>query len=248
MSHGIPELLLVFLIVAGAATVKGATGFGFPLISVPLLAIFMTPRVAVPVVAIPTMLSNVMMFSRGGVGGTIGPYLIMLAALVVGTVGGALVITSLDPRLLSVLVGSVTLLYVVATAFRLTLRISPQTGRRAGPVLGLIAGVLGGATGIFAPLVASYLHMLRLAKREFVFWITVMFFVSNVAQIASYSHLGLYGGPVLRTALFACLPMVLGTLAGIRIQNWLRPEVFNRVVLVIVFLASLNLLARGVLG
>ncbi len=247
MIHGPAELLFVAVVVAGAATVKGAIGFGFPLISIPLLAAVLTPRVAVPVIAIPTLLSNLIMVSRGGAEGAAGPYLVILAAVAAGTVAGAFLITSLDPHVFSVLVGAVTLLYVATTVFHLPVRVTPDAGRRAAPIIGLAAGVIGGATGIFAPLLASYLHLLALAKREFVFWLTMMFFVSNIAQVASYYHLGLYAGPVLGTSLIACVPMALGTWLGIALQNRLRPEMFSRAVLVIVLLASVNLLVRGLL-
>ena len=136
----------------------------------------------------------------------------------------------------------------MTTVFRLTESIPAAAGRRAAPVVGLAAGLLGGSTGIFSPVLAIYLHMLRLDKRAFVFWMTMMFFVGNVAQVASYLRLGLYGGPVMGTALLACAPMALGTWAGIRLQDRLPPETFSRIVLAVVFLASLNLLARGIAG
>ncbi len=248
MIHGPLELLFVSVVVAGAAAVKGTIGFGFPLIAVPLLATVLGPRVAVPMIAIPTLLSNLIVAAHRRSAGGAGAHVAVLAGLLVGTVAGALLITVLDPRVLSVLVGGIALLYVVATAFRLTVLVPVSVGRRVGPFVGLAAGVMGGATGIFAPLLASYLHMLQLAKREFVFWITVMFTVSNIAQVASYLRLGLYAGPVLGTSLLACLPMALGTWLGLVLQDRLNQEVFSRIVLAIVALASLNLLLRGLLG
>jgi uncharacterized membrane protein YfcA len=248
VTRGPAELLLVSTIVAGAAMVKGAIGFGFPLIGVPLVSIVLGPRAAVPVIAIPTLLSNVILITRSRPSGRAGPFVVVLAALAVGTVTGALLIKALDARVLSVLVGATTLLYVAATALRLTVLVPPAVGTRAAPFVGFAAGAMGGATGIFAPLLVSYLHLLRLAKREFVFWITVMFSVSNVAQVASYFHLGLYAGPVLGTALVTCLPMAAGTWLGLALQDRLNQEAFGRAVLAIVFLASLNLLVRGLLG
>ncbi|HKX16614.1 MAG TPA: hypothetical protein VJT33_01200, partial [bacterium] len=96
-------------------------------------------------------------------------------------------------------------------------------------------------------LLASYLHLLHMAKRDFVFWITIMFFVSNVVQVASYAHLGLYAGSVLTLALIGCVPMAIGTWSGMVLQDRLDPEVFGRIVLGIVFVASVNLLVRGLL-
>jgi uncharacterized membrane protein YfcA len=245
VSHDPLGLLLAALIVAGAAAVKGTIGFGFPLIAVPLLSTILGPRIAVPVVAIPTLLSNVFLISRGGFSRATASLAMVLAGITLGTLVGAMLITILEPRVLSVLVGAVALLYVLAAAFRLTVMIPPAAGMSAAPAVGILAGVMGGLTGISSPLLASYLHLLRVDKREFVFWITIMFFVGNVVQVASYAGLGLYAGPVLSASLLACLPMAAGTLSGIALQDRLHPATFSRVVLAIVFLASLNLLARS---
>lgn len=247
MTPDAAQLLLISVVIAGAALVKGAIGFGFPLVGIPLLSAIIGPRAAVPVIAVPTLLSNFMMVSRGSGSRASAHLLLVLGGLAVGTFAGAAVIKALDPRWLSVLVGVVALAYVIATALRLTALVPEAAGRRAAPVVGLAAGLLGGATGIFAPLLASYLHLLNMAKRDFVFWITIMFFVSNIVQIASYAHLGLYGGQVLSLALLGCIPMAIGTWSGMMIQDRMDPEVFGRIVLGIVFIASLNLLLRGLL-
>ena len=241
------QLLLISVVIAGAAMVKGAIGFGFPLVGIPLLSAIIGPRAAVPMIAVPTLVSNFMMVSRGSGSRASADLLLALGGLAAGTLAGAAVIKALDPRWLSVLVGLVALAYVIATALGLTALVPETAGRRAAPVVGLAAGLLGGATGIFAPLLASYLHLLHMAKRDFVFWITIMFFVSNIVQIASYAHLGLYGGQVLLLALIGCVPMAIGTWSGMVLQDRLDPEVFGRVVLGIVFIASLNLLVRGLL-
>lgn len=245
MIHDPLNLLLMSVIVAGAAAVKGTIGFGFPLIAVPLLSTILGPRVAVPVVAIPTLLSNVFIVSRGGFSRGSASLALVLVGIIIGTPAGALLIRVLEPRVLSVLVGAAALLYVLATLLRLTVLIPPAAVLPAAPIVGVGAGVMGGLTGISSPLLASYLHMLRVGKREFVFWITIMFFVGNAVQVGSYVRLGLYAGPVLSTSLFACLPMVVGTWSGLALQDRIRPETFSRVVLAIVFLASLNLLAKG---
>ena len=243
----LPQLLLILVVIAGASMVKGAIGFGFPLVSIPVLSAIVGPHVAVPVVAVPTLLSNLIMVSRGAASRASAHLVLAIAGLAFGTLAGAAVIKALDPRSLSILVGAVTLGYVLAAAFRLTAHVPEAAGRRAAPVVGLAAGLMGGATGIFAPLLASWLHLLHMAKRDFVFWITIMFFVSNIVQVASYAHLGLYAGPALSLALIGCGPMAIGTWSGLALQDRLDPEVFGRVVLGIVFVASVNLLVRGLL-
>ena len=245
MSDHAVRLLSASLVVCAASMVKGAIGFGFPLLAVPLLSSIMGPKVAIPVVAIPTLLSNLFIIRRGGAGREGGALWTLLAGTAVGTVAGALLLGALNPRLAAGLVGGVALLYVTATVLRLTLRVPATSVSRAGPVFGLVAGLMGGATGISSPLLASYLHMLRLEKREFVFWITMTFFVVNIVQIATYFRLGLYEGSVLTTALLACAPMVIGTLGGLALQDRLEPRLFERIVLAVVFIAAANLVARS---
>jgi len=239
------DLLLASVIIAGAAAVKGTIGFGFPLVAVPLLSSILGPKVAVPLIAIPSMVGNVILVVRGGATRISASLVAVFLGIILGTLAGALLIKALDPQRLSVLVGVVTLLYVVTTAFRLTVRIPITARERAAPVVGLLTGLMGGSTGVFAPLLASYLHMLELAKREFVFWITLLFLVGNIVQVGSYYQLGLYGGSVLKMSLLACLPMAAGTGLGLVLQDRLSPEAFSRIVLAIAFLASLNLLAHG---
>ena len=74
-----------------------------------------------------------------------------------------------------------------------------------------------------------------------------MFFVVNIAQVLSYLRLGLYSGLALPMALWACLPMAVGTLAGLALQDRLQQRGFERLVLGVVILASLNLLGRSLL-
>lgn len=245
MSEHAVRLLSASIVVCVASMVKGAIGFGFPLLAVPLLSVIMGPKVAIPVVAIPTLLSNFLVVRRGGAGRASGALWSLLAGTAVGTLAGALLLGAVNPRLASGLVGAVALLYVVATALGLTVRVPAPSIRRVGPAFGLAAGLMGGVTGISSPLLASYLHMQRLEKREFVFWITMTFFVVNIVQVAAYFRLGLYEGPVLTTAMWACLPMFIGTLGGLALQDRLEPKLFERIVLTVVFMASANLIARS---
>ncbi len=245
MSDHAVRLLSATIVVCAASMVKGAIGFGFPLLAVPLLSAILGPKVAIPVVAVPTLLSNFLVVRRGGAGQAAGEMWTLLAGTAVGTLAGALLLGAVNPRLAAGLVGAVALFYVAATALSLTLRVRSTSIRRMGPAFGLAAGLMGGATGISSPLLASYLHMLRLEKREFVFCITMTFFVVNILQIITYLRLGLYNGPVLTVALLACAPMIIGTLGGLALQDRLEPKLFERIVLTVVVIASANLIARS---
>ena len=66
--HEIPldptELAVVFLAIGAGAFIKGLTGTGFPLVAVPIMAIFLGVEHAVIVLQIPNLVSNLWLVWR----------------------------------------------------------------------------------------------------------------------------------------------------------------------------------------
>lgn len=239
---------LVLVVVAFASAVKGALGFGFPLIAVPLSANLIGTRTAVILIAVSVVFSNfLILFRGGGKAAELRRFAGMLAGVIVGTVIGAQFLRRLDPGVLSLIVG-VTVLFVAGFGLlNKTPTFSPGAEQIAGPAVGLAAGLMGGTTGIFAPLIAAYAQSLQLDKRAFVFWLTASFFVGGAVQVLSYYQLGLYNRMVLLYAVATFVPVVVGTQAGFWIQDRLPPERFRRLVLALVLASGLNLIVRQLL-
>ncbi len=235
----------MLLVVAFASAVKGALGFGFPLIAVPLSANLIGTRTAVILIAVSVVFSNfLILFRGGGKAAELRRFAGMLAGVIVGTVIGAQFLRRLDPGVLSLIVG-VTVLFVAGFGLlNKTPTFSPGAEQIAGPAVGLAAGLMGGTTGIFAPLIAAYAQSLQLDKRAFVFWLTVSFFVGGAVQVLSYYQLGLYNRTVLLYAVATFVPVVVGTQAGFWIQYRIPPELFRRLVLALVLASGLNLIVR----
>ncbi|HEX9532698.1 MAG TPA: sulfite exporter TauE/SafE family protein [bacterium] len=237
---------LVLVVVAFASAVKGALGFGFPLIAVPLTANLIGARPAVVLIAIPVVFSNFLILMRGGgsaeelrrFGG-------MLVGVVAGTVIGAQLLGRLDPGVVSLIVGITAVLLAVLTWGNLMPSISPKAQRVAGPTVGVAAGVMGGITGIYAPLIAAYVHALRVDKRAFVYWLTAAFFLGGVVQVVSYWRLGLYSWTLVTYAVATFVPVVIGTWLGFWIQDRLPVTVFRRIVLLLVLVSGLRLVWPG---
>lgn len=238
--------VIVLVVIAFASAVKGALGFGLPLITVPIAANLIGARTAIVLVAVPVVLSNLLLVTRGGgkpadlrrFGG-------LLLSILIGTVAGAQLLGRLDARVISLIVGIGALLFAAIGLAGWTPAISMRTESYTGPAIGLLSGLMAGTTGISAPLVAAYLQSLRLEKREFVFWMTMAFLFVGLTQVVSYYQLGLYVPPLPFYALISCLPVPVGTRLGFWIQDRLRAQTFRSLVLLLVFLSGLNLIVRA---
>ena len=238
---------LVLLVVTFASAVKGALGFGFPLIAVPLSANLIGTRTAVVLIAVSVVFSNFLILLRGGgTAAELRRFAGMLIGVIVGTVIGAQLLGRLDLGAVSMIVGITALLVAGLGLVNRTPSFSPGAEQVAGPAVGLSAGVMGGITGIFAPLIAAYMQSLKVEKRAFVFWLTAAFFLGGTAQVISYYGLGLYNKTLLLYAAATFVPVVVGTRIGFWIQDRLPWELFRRLVLLLVLAVSLRLIWSGV--
>jgi uncharacterized protein len=239
-------LALVLLAVGFAGFVKGFVGFGFPLISVPIVALITDPRTAVIAISIPTILSNVVVLVQGKAPGPeLRRALPFIVPLVASALLGASLLPRLDPRLLAGIIGVVSVAFSLLSLVRVKLSLTPAQERVASPVCGVLCGVLGGATTIYGPLVAIYFQALRYDKWPFVYVISVIFLVGTLAQNVVFVTMQLYRPEMVLYGLAACVPMLLGVQLGIHVQRRVSLPIFQWAVLAVVLVSGLNLIARA---
>lgn len=240
------ELALVAAIVLAAGILKGSIGFGAPLVAIPLLAPLVGTRTAIVVIALPLLVANAgVLLSRPVDRAAIRRFVPLLVTLIPMTFVGGVLLARVNIATLTVIVGVVTIAFVGITASGFQLHIPPRLERPLSALVGLVAGILNGATSAPGPIFSLYLSGLRLDKRNFVYGITILLAVGNVAQVFTYWQQGLLAGRPLLGSIALIPAILLGQRAGLRIQDRLDPRAFRRVVLAVVALAGLNLLARG---
>jgi uncharacterized membrane protein YfcA len=240
------QLVLILLTIFCAATVKGAIGFGFPLLATPLISTIWDARQAVLLLSIASFLNNIQIVARGGGSrASFGRFLPVLVGVIIGTVGGALLLASVNPRLLGGIVGLAALAFGIVALVRPDLSIPPRLERYLAFPMGLAGGLLGGSTSIFAPALASYTHALHLSKREFVFFLTMLYVVGTGVQVSSYVQLGLYNATVVFLAFASLVPNLLGVSLGFRLQDRIDPKLFRRLVVLVIILTGGSLVLRN---
>lgn len=140
----------------------------------------------------------------------------MLAAGVVGSVVGTVLLKSLDGRVLSAALAVMIVAYIGLALLRPGFTISPRVTRVASPPVGLAAGGLQGATGISGQLLTTYLHGFGLPPRAYVFALSTLFFVFASVQTVTLGAVGLYTPARLLESLLALLPIVVALPLGVR--------------------------------
>jgi len=147
------SLLLAAVIIAIAAVVQRVSGVGGGFIAVPLLAMIDITYVPGAFIFATLVLSTPMAWQeRQAIDYHNVPA--VLVAFIPGAVAGAWSLSIISPDRLGLVFGSVILLAVLITASG----VHAPLNRKTGTVAGLVAGVMGGSSGIGAPVLALLYH------------------------------------------------------------------------------------------
>lgn len=227
--------LLAVLVLGFAAAVQMASGFGFALMAVPMLAVVVGPHDAVllAVLAGAAFCAYQSFEGRGHRDGWVVARILVGAAA--GLPVGYVVFRHLDPDLLTLLIGVLVLAATVALVRGVTLS---SRSPAADLVAGLCSGVLTTSTATNGPPVVTLLSGRRLPPDEFRATLTAVFLVVDLAAIAVFAYGGELDRSILEVA-YWCLPGLLaGGYAGWKARTLLSPERFHTLVLGLLVLAG----------
>jgi uncharacterized membrane protein YfcA len=212
-----------------AGLVKGVVGMGLPTVAMGVLRLVMAPAAAAVMLVVPSLVTNVwQLFAGPAFGPLLRRLATMMLAVFAGTVLGIGVLTGPSGSLASAGLGVVLALYgvvgLVGPRFTVPARAEPWLS----PLVGLVTGLISGATGVFVIPAVPYLGSLGLAKEELIQALGLSFTVSTVALACA---LGLSGHLQLAAAtssLLAVIPALAGMFIGQRVRGKLQPEAFRK--------------------
>jgi len=218
------ELFFSILIVTAAATVIGTVGFGFGLVAVPVLLLYLEPQQAVVVsnslIGIVMAMVLVRTWRHLRLRASTGLVLGGMAATPIGV----LALNSASPSALRI---TIAVVIIFLGLFSLSSVRLPFAQRRpAGPIFGFLTSLAVTTIGIGGPLGAIYAIAQRW-KAETVRAVLALFFLtSDIVAFALYAATGLVG----RDTLANIGVMIPGVLIGFGLSAVLVSRIVPRLV------------------
>ena len=219
----------LFAIITAAGFAHGALGFGFPLISTPLVALLVDIKAAVLVTVLPNIVVNTMSILRGGNWrDSIGKYWPLAMWVVLGTLLGTRFLLTVRHELLQILLAVMITLFLLQDRLgRLDWSWVKRKPRLASASFGVAAGVLSGAVNVAVPPLVIYLMTLELTPIALTQTLNLCFIAGKTVQATA---LGVSDAES-QKILYASLPMVLvafvAVYAGMRLQAGIRIETYR---------------------
>ncbi|WP_147126283.1 sulfite exporter TauE/SafE family protein [Shimia ponticola] len=247
----IAVLVGAFLVAGLAGLVKGIVGFALPLIMVSGLSSIMEPRLALAGLLVPVIFTNALQTLRQGLGPAWAAikefwrYLAIVSiAILVAAQGAALI----PDRVFYFVLGVPVVVLSLIQLFGVQVRIPENRRRLAEWVIGLISGVLGGFAGTWGPTTVLYLLAIEVPKHKQMVVQGVIYGVGSVMLVLAHLQSGILNAQTAPFSSTLLIPALIGLWIGFRVQDRMDQARFKKITLVVLTVAGLNLLRKGMFG
>jgi uncharacterized membrane protein YfcA len=222
-------MVLVLCILMSAYFIRGITGFGSGLISVPLLALSQPLQFAIPLVLALDFTASVVLGSTNSKKANWGEIKILLPAGMIGACIGAFALLSLPTQPVLVALGAFTMFFGFRNIFGL--QAVGQLSRAWAIPAGLAGGGAGALFGVGSPPYIIYLTRRLLDKGEVRATFSWLIAIDGGFRLGLFLISGLLLEPKLQVAyVLGLVPMALGLYIGNKVHLDITSEGLLKVV------------------
>jgi uncharacterized membrane protein YfcA len=244
-------LAAAFAVVALAGFVKGAVGFAMPMLIISGLGSFLPGEVALGALILPTLAANMWQALRQGWRAAWGSVKRFRVFMIVGGVmllASAQLVRLMPEALFFVILGAFLTLFAMLQLSGWRFRIKESARLRYELGIGAFAGFTGGLSGVWGPPTVAYLTALDTEKRESFRVQGVIYGLGSVLLLAAHLRSGVFNAETAPLSALMLLPAGVGMVLGLAAHDRMDQARFRRVTLVVMVLAGLNLVRRGLMG
>jgi uncharacterized membrane protein YfcA len=239
------ELIIVVLMTALAALVKTTTGMGFPLVLLPVLALFMDVADAVVIIAAPNLFLNCWLVVNTRHERDNVPMLARFTwPSIAGTILGALLLPILPETLMRAFLIGIIVLFLGTQVSGRSFELSEARAAQLSPIAGGLAGVFQGAANVAGPIVTPWFLSQGLRRDTLVQALASFFAVTGIIQIIVLAIRGVLSMRLLGLGI-ALIPIAFVAFpVGVRIRRRISIDAFQQLVLVLLAGSAVSLFVR----
>lgn len=249
MSDAATLIAVITVAFLAAGLVKGVMGMGLPTVAMGMLGLVMAPVTAAAILVVPTLVTNLWQLLAGpALGALLRRTATMMLGIFVGAFFGISVLTGESAFLAEAALGGVLALYGVVGLVAPRFVVPRSQEYWLSPVIGLVTGLLGGATGIFVIPAVPYLGSLGLDREGLIQALGLSFTVSVIALAGALIATGQFQRSEITHSLWAVIPALAGMFIGQHVRTRLQPAAFRKWFFVGLVVLGLYMVLRAVGG
>jgi uncharacterized membrane protein YfcA len=226
--------------------VKGVVSIGMPLAALPLLSFVIDVPTAVSLLMIPILVTNVAQgFEGPGTTAMLRRFLPLIVCMMAGSFVGSALLASLDQKRLLLLVGCFAVMAATTSLSNPRLTVPARGEVWLSAPVGFAAGVVGGMSTLYGPVLIAYLIGLKLARDEFVKCIALLYLVGAFCLLIGGVSQKVAGPFELAMSTLGVIPVYAGMRIGQAVRRRIDPDIFRKLILGFLLLTGANMIRQG---
>lgn len=243
--------LAVLMAVLLGCFVKGALGFGLPLIATPIMLFVLPLPEIVAILALPITIANIQqIWLNRKQWQILRQFWPLITSSTLVMLVGAPLMVAIDSRLLGILIGLMIALHAILSSFPRgqfqNRSLSSKTMNHLIIPAGIASGILGSLTAMYSFPSIQLFMMMQIKKDDLAMLLGVFLSFGYVALWLGISHAGFPVGDNLLLSALMLIPTVAGQQAGHMARRRISETTFRHIVHFALACAGFTLMIRGI--
>ena len=216
---------------------------GLPIVSITLLSLYTSPRLAMMMIIIPTLFTNFLQYYRStDKVDMVFSNKYLLVSLFICTFSFSYLSFSLEQKTLSFLLGLVIFTFIFYRWKGFSISFGQGFDKILQVVSGTIIGIAAGFTHVWAPTIAILLLIRKANRDKFVGLTGLYIFVGSLGLFSTHFFFDLLDGQTFIFSSLMIIPSIFGFLIGEKIRSFISEKFFEKLLLLFLLISSFNLL------
>ena len=243
MNFDLITIIAIFTAFALGGILKGATGAGAPIITIPVIAAFYDVRIAVIIMVIPNLLTNIgqlYQFRK-----TILPSFFTISFALGGGIGaflGTILLVSLPIKILTLSVAIIVIIYILLKIAVPSWKLVYGKAKKLVFIMGAGGGILQGSAGLSAPISITFLNSMKLERNQFIPTISVYFGVMSIFQMPTLYYYDFLNIEIIIVSIMSTIVLMCFMPLGSWIAKSICKETFDKVTLILLGFIALRII------
>lgn len=244
-------MALAIAITLLAGIIKGAIGFAMPLVMVSGISSLVDPKLALAAIIMPIVVSNIWQTFRAGWTAAVEAardfwrYVVVVCVTIFAV---AQLVPIIPTRMFYLVLGVPVVTLSMIQLLGVRFSIEEEQRRWAEWLAGIVSGVFGGLAGTWGPTTVLYLLAINTPKTRQIVIQGVLYGVGSVSLLFAHLQSGILNAASAPLSIALVVPAMLGMWFGFQIHDRLDQDRFRQITLIVLVIAGLNLLRRGLFG
>ncbi|MCK4758154.1 MAG: sulfite exporter TauE/SafE family protein [Thermoplasmata archaeon] len=236
-------LLLAIVMLFFAGMMQGLLGFGFSMVSIPILIMCINSQLLIPIVIVHSLVINAFLFYKVRKYAELKRIRPLIATAIIGIPIGTYLLLVIDPQIFRVFIGVFIVFFGIA--YLKDYRKELKNEKMTFIPVGLISGILNGSITLSGPPVIFCFTNQGVRKKIFRANMIAYFFLLNLATIPFFLIGGLLTPEVIKFSALLLPGMMIGAFSGACLVKRVNERAFRKIAMVVVTVSGMISIITG---